>query len=148
MSVVKQVLAGLFVLYLMFGIIKPAFKNLSKTHSELIGVEGSGVAQAYDADGNPIQTYDAEGNPIPVGSDTDLLGTTGLEDQRELDAGVFLESPFHLFHTHIFLLCQRKSSFLCWMDKQKDSLPPLPSPNTTALPYLKTPSSCWQPPRN
>ena len=85
MSVVKQVLAGLFVLYLMFGIIKPAFKNLSKPYGEVVGADGKAIVQAYDADGNPIQTYDAEGNPIPISADGGLLGTTGLEDQRELD---------------------------------------------------------------
>lgn len=37
---VKQSLAALLVLYIIFGVIKPAFKSLSKPHKEIVGIEG------------------------------------------------------------------------------------------------------------
>lgn len=40
--IVKQSLAALVVLYIIFGVIKPAFKSLSKPHKELVGIEGAG----------------------------------------------------------------------------------------------------------
>lgn len=39
---VKQSLAALIVLYIIFGVIKPAFKSLSKPHKEIVGIEGEG----------------------------------------------------------------------------------------------------------
>ncbi len=51
MPLVKQVLAALVVLYIIFGVIKPVFKNLSRPHKEVIGVEGEGVAGAAGAAG-------------------------------------------------------------------------------------------------
>jgi len=40
---VKQVLAALVVLYLVFGVIRPAFNNLSKPHKEVMALEGGGA---------------------------------------------------------------------------------------------------------
>ncbi len=51
MPLVKQVLAALVVLYIIFGVIKPVFKNLSRPHKEVVGVEGEGVAGAAGAAG-------------------------------------------------------------------------------------------------
>jgi len=75
MGVVKQVLAGLVVLYLIFGVIRPAFKNLSRssTTTELgvAGEIGSDGSVSVDKDGNPIgidnksHEVDADGNELP-----------------------------------------------------------------------------------
>jgi len=75
MGVVKQVLAGLVVLYLIFGIIRPAFKNLSRssttTEMGVAGEIGSDGSVSVDKDGNPIgidnksHEVDADGNELP-----------------------------------------------------------------------------------
>ncbi|MFK5894824.1 MAG: flagellar basal-body MS-ring/collar protein FliF [Pseudomonadota bacterium] len=76
MSAVKQVLAGLVVLYLMFGVIRPAFKNISKPVAQLADIDGGadgaigsdGKSSAVDKDGNPISlgsSVDADGNVLP-----------------------------------------------------------------------------------
>jgi len=94
-SVVKQALAGLVVLYLIFGVIRPAFKNLSKPAKELVALEGEegalGIAGAGAAGGvggvagaggeagalsGPSAGVDADGNALPGPED---------EYQNELD---------------------------------------------------------------
>ncbi|MCU7837403.1 MAG: flagellar M-ring protein FliF [gamma proteobacterium symbiont of Taylorina sp.] len=40
---VKQVLAALVVLYLIFGVIRPTFNNLSKSQKEVLGIEDQGA---------------------------------------------------------------------------------------------------------
>ena len=68
MPVVKQVLAALVVLYIIFGVIKPAFKSLSKPHKEVIGLEGEGAeAQAALAGGvgGSIGGEEADALPKP-----------------------------------------------------------------------------------
>jgi len=75
MSVVKQVLAGLVVLYLVFGVIRPAFRNLSRPASStamgVAGELGSDGTVSVDKDGNPIgisdktHELDADGNELP-----------------------------------------------------------------------------------
>lgn len=41
---IKQGLAALLVLYLIFGVIRPAFNNLSRTQKEIMAIEGGGAA--------------------------------------------------------------------------------------------------------
>ena len=41
---VKQVLAGLVVLYIIFGVIKPAFNNLAHSQKEILAIDGKGAA--------------------------------------------------------------------------------------------------------
>ncbi|WP_198264000.1 flagellar basal-body MS-ring/collar protein FliF [sulfur-oxidizing endosymbiont of Gigantopelta aegis] len=66
---VKQVLAALVVLYIIFGVIKPAFKSLSKPHKELVGIEGEGVdgasAQAALAAGGADGMGGEEADALP-----------------------------------------------------------------------------------
>ncbi|MFK5984448.1 MAG: flagellar basal-body MS-ring/collar protein FliF [Pseudomonadota bacterium] len=71
MSIVKQVLAGLVVLYLLFGVIRPAFTKLSKPYGEVIGLDGDTAlaAGAIDSDG-AVVGVDKDGNPIGIGSTT------------------------------------------------------------------------------
>lgn len=71
MGVVKQVLAGLVVLYLIFGVIRPAFRNLSKPAAAEIG------AAAIGSDGTV--SVDDEGNPIGIGSSSQALDADGNE---------------------------------------------------------------------
>jgi len=103
MSVVKQVLAGLFVLYLLFGIIKPAFKNLSKPYAEMNGIaaDGSAIAGGVGADGTDVAAltssggmaaiedkveYDADGNPLPTADDK-------YQTELELARKLVLDDP-------------------------------------------------------
>jgi len=75
MSIIKQVLAALVVLYLVFGVIRPAFRNLSRpANSTAIGVTGeigSDGTASVDKDGNPLgisnqtRAVDADGNELP-----------------------------------------------------------------------------------
>ncbi len=52
MPLLKQVLAAMLVLYIIFGVIKPVFRNLSRPHKEVIGIEGeAAVAGAGGAEG-------------------------------------------------------------------------------------------------
>jgi len=82
-SIVKQALAGIVVLYLLFGVIRPAFKNLSKPVGNLVAVDGeegalgiagagaggaagaAGQAGAAGALGGPTGGVDADGNALP-----------------------------------------------------------------------------------
>jgi len=70
-----KVLAALVVLYLVFGVIRPAFRNLSRpANSTAIGVTGeigSDGTASVDKDGNPLgisnqtRAVDADGNELP-----------------------------------------------------------------------------------
>jgi flagellar M-ring protein FliF len=65
---VKQLLAALVVLYIIFGIIRPAFKNLSKPQKELVGLEGETAegGQAAQAGGEGgMSDEEAEALPKP-----------------------------------------------------------------------------------
>lgn len=63
---VKQTLAALVVLYILFGVIKPAFKSLSKPHKEVIGLEGEGTeGQAALAAGGAAGMSDEEADALP-----------------------------------------------------------------------------------
>ncbi len=71
MSVVKQVLAALVVLYLIFGIIRPAFNRLAKPTAEVLGLEGeaalAGGVGAIGSDGKPIVGgVDKDGKPLAI----------------------------------------------------------------------------------
>lgn len=64
--VVKQSLAALIVLYIIFGVIKPAFKSLSKPHKELVGIEGEGgEGQAALADGHSAALEQDAADALP-----------------------------------------------------------------------------------
>ncbi|MCP3851049.1 MAG: flagellar basal body M-ring protein FliF [Gammaproteobacteria bacterium] len=65
--IVKQVLAALVVLYIIFGVIKPAFKSLSKPHKELVGIEGEDGGQAALAggEGGEMDSNAADALPKP-----------------------------------------------------------------------------------
>lgn len=66
--IVKQTLAALIVLYIIFGVIKPAFSSLSKPHKELVGIEGAGAeGQAALAGGETpgMDQDDADALPKP-----------------------------------------------------------------------------------
>lgn len=101
MGAVKQLLAALFVLYLLFGIIKPAFKNLSKPYTEA-GMAGSdsekvnalaGVAAGEDgADGKGVPAIGPDGKPI------------ALPGQPKLDAdGNALPTPEDIYQMELDL---------------------------------------------
>ncbi|MCW8932514.1 MAG: flagellar basal-body MS-ring/collar protein FliF [Gammaproteobacteria bacterium] len=64
--IVKQSLAALIVLYIIFGVIKPAFKSLSKPHKELVGIEGeAGAGQAALAGGESTSMSSDEADALP-----------------------------------------------------------------------------------
>ena len=66
--IVKQSLAALIVLYIIFGVIKPAFKSLSKPHKELVGIEGeagSGQAALAGGEAGGIGAEEADALPKP-----------------------------------------------------------------------------------
>ena len=66
--IVKQILAALVVLYIIFGVIKPAFKSLSKPHKELVGIEGeagSGQAALAGGEAGGIGAEEADALPKP-----------------------------------------------------------------------------------
>lgn len=64
---IKQLLAALVVLYIIFGVIKPAFKSLSKPHKEVIGLEGEGAEgqAALAAGGEAAGMTDEEAEALP-----------------------------------------------------------------------------------
>jgi len=87
-GIVKQVLAGLVILYLLFGVVRPAFKNLSKPVKDLVaidgeegalglagaagaaGVAGEGGADALNAPKAKAKVaLDADGNELPAPDD-------------------------------------------------------------------------------
>ena len=93
-GVVKQVLAGLVVLYLIFGVIRPAFKNLSRpVAGEMVSVDGEQIA--IGADGKPIMGPD--GKPLPasaVAADGTVAGAALGAPEQAVDAdGNALPSP-------------------------------------------------------
>ncbi len=49
--IVKQSLAALMVLYIIFGVIRPAFKSLAKPQKELIAIDGDGAGTTAGAQG-------------------------------------------------------------------------------------------------
>ncbi len=67
--VVKQSLAALVVLYIIFGVVKPAFKSLSKPHKEVIGIEGEtgaeGQAALAGGEAGGMGVDDADALPQP-----------------------------------------------------------------------------------
>lgn len=66
--IVKQSLAALIVLYIIFGVIKPAFKSLSKPHKELVGIEGeagSGQAALAGGEAGGMSAEEADALPKP-----------------------------------------------------------------------------------
>ncbi|MDX2507588.1 MAG: flagellar basal-body MS-ring/collar protein FliF [Gammaproteobacteria bacterium] len=66
--IVKQSLAALIVLYIIFGVIKPAFQSLSKPHKEMVGIAGdtgSQAALAAGSDAGAMTTDDADALPKP-----------------------------------------------------------------------------------
>ncbi len=67
--VVKQSLAALVVLYIIFGVIKPAFTSLSKPHKEVIGIEGEAGAEGQAAlaggEAGGMGVNDADALPQP-----------------------------------------------------------------------------------
>ncbi len=65
---IKQVLAALVVLYIIFGVIKPAFKSLAKPHKEVIGLENDSVNQNALSAGESAEQQemdDADALPKP-----------------------------------------------------------------------------------
>lgn len=68
---VKQVLAALVVLYIIFGVIKPAFKSLAKPHKELVGIEGetggaaAGQAALAGGEAGGMSAEEADALPKP-----------------------------------------------------------------------------------
>jgi flagellar M-ring protein FliF len=65
--VVKQSLAALVVLYIIFGVIRPAFVSLSKPSKEIIGLEsdGGGADNDQNALAEGIAAEEAEALPKP-----------------------------------------------------------------------------------
>ena len=64
--VVKQTLAALLILYIIFGVIKPVFNNLSRPHKELTGIESGGSeGQAALTGGESGSIGDEEANALP-----------------------------------------------------------------------------------
>ncbi len=64
--VVKQILAALVILYIILGVIKPVFNNLSKPHKELTGIAGGGSeGQAALTGGESGSIGDEETNALP-----------------------------------------------------------------------------------
>lgn len=87
MPVVKQVLAALVVLYIIFGVIKPAFKSLSKPHKEVIGLEGDGAeGQAALAGGTAGGLGDEEADALPKPPDN-------YEVQLDMARKLVVEDP-------------------------------------------------------
>ena len=74
---VKQVLAALVILYIIFGVIKPTFNNLSKSQKEILGIEGKG------ADGQMALESGATG--VDGMSDAGALPQPPDEYQLQLD---------------------------------------------------------------
>jgi len=88
-SIVKQSLAGLVILYLLFGVVRPAFKNLSKPVKDLVAIDGEegalglagagagaggaageGGADALNAPKAKAKVaLDADGNELPAPDD-------------------------------------------------------------------------------
>ncbi len=65
---VKQVLAALVVLYIIFGVIKPTFNNLSKSQKDILGIEGKGVDGQMALEGGAAGgagMSDAEASALP-----------------------------------------------------------------------------------
>ncbi len=91
MSVIKQVLAGLVVVYLLFGVIRPAFKNLSRPAGQLVGIsDESEAAGAIGSDGKPV-AVDKDGKPLSLSNapavdiDGNVIPSTDEVYQMELD---------------------------------------------------------------
>lgn len=63
---VKQSLAALLVLYIILGVIKPAFKSLAKPHKEIVGIEGeAGSGQTALAGGETGGINAEEADALP-----------------------------------------------------------------------------------
>ncbi len=85
--IVKQSLAALIVLYIIFGVIKPAFNSLSKPHKELVGIEGEGgEGQAALADGHSAAMEQNEADALPKPPDD-------YEIQLDMARKVVVEDP-------------------------------------------------------
>jgi flagellar M-ring protein FliF len=103
MSVVKQVLAGLVVLYLIFGIIRPAFKNLSRSPEDVLALEGSSsdvgtLIGTKGSDGRVITSLDADGKPL------DEFGNLVAIESAAKDAnGKALPSPDEIYQLELEL---------------------------------------------
>ena len=84
---IKQLLAALVVLYIIFGVIKPAFKSLSKPHKEVIGLEGEG------AEGQAALT--AGGESAGMGDEADALPKPPDDYEVQLDTArkLVVEDP-------------------------------------------------------
>ncbi len=102
-SVVKQVLAALVVLYLIFGIIKPAFRNLSKPVADVVSIDGETIA--IGADGKPILGPD--GKPLPasaVAEGAEGVAAIAAGGGQQLDAdGNALPSPDEQYNMELEL---------------------------------------------
>ena len=85
--VVKQSLAALVVLYIIFGVIKPAFNSLSKPHKELVGIEGDAEASQAALSGSGASAMNAD--------DADALPQPPDDYEMQLDTArkLVVEDP-------------------------------------------------------
>ncbi len=85
--VVKQTLAALVILYIILGVIKPAFKSLSKPHKEIVGIEGGGGEGQVALSGGESGGFgDEEAEALPKPPDD-------YEIQLEMARKLVVEDP-------------------------------------------------------
>lgn len=93
MPAVKQLLAALVVLYIIFGVIKPAFRNLSKAHKEVIGIEGEGGSGTAGAGGQVALEGGAGGEPGDEAADALPQPPDDYEVQLSTARKLVVEDP-------------------------------------------------------
>lgn len=84
-DIVKQVLAALFVLLLVFGILRPILRNLAETGTSG-GMAGLGAAGDVAAELESLETSGIAGDSVSFGSDDSLLPTPSESFEYQLNA--------------------------------------------------------------
>jgi len=83
--IVKQSLAALIVLYIIFGVIKPAFNSLSKPHKKLVGIESKGGEGPADGHSAVMEKDEADALPKPPDDyeiQLDMARKVAVEDPK------------------------------------------------------------------
>jgi flagellar M-ring protein FliF len=84
-DIVKQVLAALFVLLLVFGILRPILRNLADTGTAG-GAAGLGAAGDLAAELESLDAAGIAGDSVTFGADDDLLPTPSESFEYQLNA--------------------------------------------------------------
>ena len=86
---IKQVLAGLFILYIVFGVIRPLLKSLSTLDPNEVSYGGGGpVGGSMNSGANmalPDNSGAGGGAPVGNGMSDDLMPSLTLESKKDID---------------------------------------------------------------